>query len=194
MAEDEVTFSKFGKRYSKKKVRGLDKEFHRELVQMRKTRGNRFCADCGSDDSTWASVNLGVFLCIHCAQIHRSLGSHISKVKSTMGTYLWHPDEMECMRTLGNDKARRIYGGTVMTPTTRDNSLVRAKYTQKIVRIPTEQAKHSHVSREHAIASGSTATLAKADEEVDLIRFDSVEETGSGRKEVDFFDEWLKAC
>ena len=30
----------------------------------------------------WASTNLGVFLCIRCASIHRKLGTHISKVKS----------------------------------------------------------------------------------------------------------------
>jgi len=30
----------------------------------------------------WASWNLGIFLCIRCAGIHRNLGVHISKVKS----------------------------------------------------------------------------------------------------------------
>lgn len=30
----------------------------------------------------WASWNLGVFLCIRCAGIHRKLGTHISRVKS----------------------------------------------------------------------------------------------------------------
>ena len=30
----------------------------------------------------WASMNLGIFLCLNCSGIHRRLGVHISKVKS----------------------------------------------------------------------------------------------------------------
>lgn len=33
-------------------------------------------------DPRWVSINLGVFLCITCSGIHRSLGVHISKIRS----------------------------------------------------------------------------------------------------------------
>ena len=31
---------------------------------------------------TWASYSLGVFLCMRCAGHHRSMGTHMSKIKS----------------------------------------------------------------------------------------------------------------
>lgn len=44
--------------------------------------GNDKCADCGARKPKWASINLGIMLCIECSGIHRSLGVHISKVRS----------------------------------------------------------------------------------------------------------------
>ena len=43
---------------------------------------NAICADCGSRDPDWVSVNLGVLLCIECSGVHRSLGVHVSKVRT----------------------------------------------------------------------------------------------------------------
>lgn len=53
-------------------------------MQMIKDRvpGNCFCADCDSPKPEWASLNLGILMCIECSGIHRNLGSHISKVRS----------------------------------------------------------------------------------------------------------------
>ena len=36
--------------------------------------------ECRASPTTWASVSLGVFVCMDCAQVHRNLGAHISKV------------------------------------------------------------------------------------------------------------------
>lgn len=44
--------------------------------------GNGFCADCDASTPEWASLNLGILMCIECSGIHRNLGSHISKVRS----------------------------------------------------------------------------------------------------------------
>ncbi|XP_058125048.1 ARF GTPase-activating protein Git [Anopheles ziemanni] len=40
------------------------------------------CGDCGGADPSWASINRGILLCADCCSIHRSLGRHISQVKS----------------------------------------------------------------------------------------------------------------
>lgn len=41
-------------------------------------------------DPTWASINRGVLICDECCSVHRSLGRHISQVKSlTKGQ--WSP-------------------------------------------------------------------------------------------------------
>lgn len=44
---------------------------------------NRICCDCGSIIGVeWISLNLLVVLCINCSGVHRSLGSHITKIRS----------------------------------------------------------------------------------------------------------------
>ncbi len=57
-------------------------EAREELNVLCRIPENATCVDCGIEDGTWASCNLGVFFCMTCSGIHRSLGVHISFVKS----------------------------------------------------------------------------------------------------------------
>ncbi|NWW74252.1 SMAP2 protein, partial [Climacteris rufus] len=56
----------------------------------------------------WASWNLGVFICIRCAGIHRNLGVHISRVKS-VNLDQWTQEQIQCVQEMGNGKANRLY-------------------------------------------------------------------------------------
>ncbi|XP_010566685.1 PREDICTED: arf-GAP with coiled-coil, ANK repeat and PH domain-containing protein 2 isoform X5 [Haliaeetus leucocephalus] len=70
--------------------------------------GNAACCDCGLADPRWASINLGITLCIECSGIHRSLGVHFSKVRSlTLDS--WEPELLKLMCELGNGVINRIY-------------------------------------------------------------------------------------
>nr|XP_005006936.1 arf-GAP with coiled-coil, ANK repeat and PH domain-containing protein 2 isoform X1 [Cavia porcellus] len=74
--------------------------------------GNASCCDCGQADPRWASINLGITLCIECSGIHRSLGVHFSKVRSlTLDT--WEPELLKLMCELGNDVINRVYEAKV---------------------------------------------------------------------------------
>ncbi|CAH1794233.1 unnamed protein product [Owenia fusiformis] len=78
------------------------------LLDLRQKPGNNACADCGESDPEWTSWNLGVFLCEGCAGVHRSLGAHISKVKS-IRLDKWEEDQLRLMESEGNIKCQEKY-------------------------------------------------------------------------------------
>ncbi|XP_070800997.1 arf-GAP with coiled-coil, ANK repeat and PH domain-containing protein 2 isoform X4 [Pituophis catenifer annectens] len=80
------------------------------LQRVQAIAGNVVCCDCGQADPRWASINLGITLCIECSGIHRSLGVHFSKVRSlTLDS--WEPELLKLMCELGNSVINRVYEG-----------------------------------------------------------------------------------
>ncbi|CAN6546012.1 unnamed protein product [Malus baccata var. baccata] len=81
----------------------------RRLKDLLIQKDNRNCADCGATDPKWASANIGVFICLKCCGVHRSLGTHISKVLSVTLDE-WSDDEIDAMIEVGgNSSANSIY-------------------------------------------------------------------------------------
>ncbi|XP_017642433.1 ADP-ribosylation factor GTPase-activating protein AGD3 isoform X3 [Gossypium arboreum] len=77
---------------------------------LRRVCGNDKCADCGAPEPDWASLNLGVLVCIECSGVHRNLGVHISKVRSlTLDVKVWEPSVIGLFQSLGNTFANSVW-------------------------------------------------------------------------------------
>ncbi|XP_017578428.1 arf-GAP with coiled-coil, ANK repeat and PH domain-containing protein 2 [Pygocentrus nattereri] len=125
------------------------------LQRVLAVSGNDRCCDCGQTEPRWASINLGITLCIECSGIHRSLGVHNSKVRSlTLDS--WEPELLKLMCELGNGVINQIYEARRAEmgwrkpqpgdPRQEIEAYIRAKYVEKkFVQRPGTQEQRSKV-------------------------------------------------
>ncbi|XP_063424390.1 centaurin-gamma-1A-like isoform X10 [Mytilus trossulus] len=79
---------------------------------IRGVRGNQVCADCGTPNPDWSSLNLGTLICIECSGIHRNLGTHLSRVRS-LDLDEWPPDLQRVMLSIGNSTANSVWEANI---------------------------------------------------------------------------------
>jgi hypothetical protein len=89
-------------------MKAARKEAERRKVCLLELNEKTGCADCGGSAPTWAVVNWGMLVCLECSGVHRSLGSHISKVRSIDLDVLSDGVQilMECV---GNELANEVW-------------------------------------------------------------------------------------
>ncbi|XP_015603346.1 centaurin-gamma-1A isoform X2 [Cephus cinctus] len=122
---------------------GGDKKNETDAFKMHciknKISGNDACVDCGTPNPDWASLNIGVLMCIECSGIHRNLGSHISKVRS-LDLDDWSAGQLSVMLALGNDIANSFWEyclngkqkPTSDSPREEKEQWIRWKYEEKV--------------------------------------------------------------
>jgi hypothetical protein len=84
------------------------KGHHKNPMVQQIMEENPICADCGVQNPDWASLNLGVLVCIQCSGVHRSMGVHVSKVRSLKLDSLTE-SEARLLLALGNDRVNPIW-------------------------------------------------------------------------------------
>lgn len=140
-------------------------EKHKQIFrQLLRETPNKSCVDCKTaTHPRWASWNLGCFVCIRCSGIHRSMGTHISRVKS-VDLDAWTDEQVESMVKWGNEKCNHYWEAKLpecyIPDSSKIENFIRTKYDLKkwasLPKIPDPMSMH--------VSGSSTASSVQAND------------------------------
>ena len=90
------------------------------------------CCDCGAKRPEWAVINRGALVCLRCSGVHRSLGTHVSKVRSLRLDRL-SDSTLQFLGAVGNAKCNAVFEAN-LTPDAKPKPNIDAKRLQAFIR------------------------------------------------------------